>query len=65
MGMEGGKWGGQTFHLEVLVTFTPAKPEFLRIITDKHDPMARVDWPTTVEGRKKKEKKCLVSTKVF
>jgi hypothetical protein len=31
------------------MTFTSAESEFFRVVADKHDPVARVDWPTAIE----------------
>ena len=45
-GMNG--WKRPTFHLKVLMTFTPAKAEFFCVIADKHYPMTWVYGPAAV-----------------
>lgn len=46
--VSGGRhWGGgegrrRTLHFKVLVAFAPAETEFFCIVTDKHDPVARI-----------------------
>ena len=45
-GMDG--WEKPTFHLKVLMAFTPAKAEFFCVVADKHYPVTWVYGSATV-----------------